>query len=83
MNRGRVDDPAGARRDPPVKIDARKYPQLSALVWSRADPWVTEAEALSLYEANRRWIDPATMTPDERELFDRVVRDHGAGVFLG
>ncbi len=64
-------------------IDAGAYPQLAFLLWGREGRLVTEEEALSLYEANRQWIDPASMEPAERAFLERIVMLHGRGIFLG
>ncbi|MBP6830189.1 MAG: hypothetical protein KA978_05355 [Deltaproteobacteria bacterium] len=58
-------------------------PQLRFLLWSRMTDEVTEPEAFALYEANRQWVDRATMTEHERRFFDRLVATYGRGVFLG
>ena len=58
-------------------------PQLRFLLWNRASPEVSEEEAFALYEANRQWVDPETMTPKERQFFDLLVSRFGAGLFLG
>lgn len=57
------------------------YPQLTLITWSRdAQQLIDEAEALALYEANWRFVDEPSLTPAERQLIDRLVRDYGAGV---
>jgi len=58
-------------------------PQLQLLLWNRATRVVSEEEALSLYEANRQWVDPSKMTEHERRVFDDLVRRFGHGVFNG
>jgi hypothetical protein len=58
-------------------------PQLRFLLWNRATPEVTEEEAFALYEANRQWVDPPTMTERERRFFEHLVARYGHGVFLG
>lgn len=52
------------------------------LVWGRKTHEISEEEALALYEANRQWVDPATMTEHERRFFDGLVARYG-GVYLG
>lgn len=52
-------------------------PQLRFLLWSRTTDEVSETEAFALYEANRQWVDPATMTDHARRFFDRLVASHG------
>lgn len=64
-------------------IEYAGYPLLSFLAWNRATPTLTPAEALALYETARGQVDPDTMVPHERALFDRLVREIGHGVFLG
>lgn len=58
-------------------------PQLQLLLWNRRVAEVTEAEAFELYETNRGWVDPGSMTERERAFFDRLVATYGRGVFLG
>jgi hypothetical protein len=57
--------------------------QLRLLLWSRRDFELTEREALALYEANRQWVDPASMSDVERHFFDYLVARYGRGVFHG
>ena len=62
-------------------IKLSDYPQLSLIAWSRQkDSFVTEEEALSLYEANWRWIDEKKLTPEERKLIEQLVHKVGNGV---
>ncbi|MBI4754433.1 MAG: hypothetical protein HY778_03210 [Betaproteobacteria bacterium] len=57
------------------------YPQLRLLAWNRRDDdTIDEREALALYEANWRFVEPQHLTAAERELLDRLVREFGAGV---
>lgn len=58
-------------------------PQLRLLLWSRATREVSDEEALALYEANRAWVDRATMTEREGRYFDELVKRLGGGVYLG
>jgi hypothetical protein len=57
--------------------------QLHFLLWNRQSFEVTEKEALSLYEANRQWVEPHAMSEHERQFFEDIVARHGGGVFLG
>jgi hypothetical protein len=59
------------------------FAQLRLLLWNRQSFEVTEEEALNLYETNRQWVDPASMSESEREFFEDVVMRHGHGVFHG
>jgi hypothetical protein len=62
-------------------IKLADYPQLRLIAWNRQpDSVVTETEALALYEANWRWIDERTLTPEERKLIEQLVQDVGNGV---
>lgn len=57
------------------------YPELKLIAWSRRpDDWIEESEALALYEANWRFVEPERMTAAEKSLLDRLVKDYGAGV---
>jgi len=57
--------------------------QLRLLLWNRKDVEITEEEALALYEANRQWVDRASMSERERQFFDELVARYGRGVFHG
>lgn len=65
-----------------VHID-ESLPQLRFLLWSRTSFEVSDEEAFALYEANRAWVSPETMSPEERRYFDALVARFGRGVFLG
>jgi hypothetical protein len=64
-------------------ISLDDYPQLALIAWNRKVRVVSEGEALDLYETNRQWVDPATMSEDERSFFDHLVADLGGGVWNG
>ena len=62
-------------------IKLSDYPQLSLIAWHRQkESFVTEEEALALYEANWRWIDERTLTPKEQALIEQIVQKVGNGV---
>ena len=62
-------------------IKLSDYPQLSLIAWHRQPgSFVTEEEALALYEANWRWIDERTLTPKEQALIEQLVQKVGNGV---
>lgn len=74
-----------AASDPNTPMNTIKiadYPQLQSICWNY-DPAIElrEADALALYE--RRWVyvDQDAMTADERAFLDRLVQEHGHGVF--
>jgi len=52
-------------------------------MWNRERAEITEEEALALYEANRQWVDPASMSEREKRFFDDLVARYGRGVFHG
>ena len=59
------------------------FPQLRMLAWNRpAEAEVDEAEALALYEANWRFVEPETMNEAEVALLRRLVQEQGAGLLL-
>lgn len=66
-----------------MTISIDDYPQLALIAWNRKVRTLSEVEALALYEANRQWVDQSLMDERERALFDRLVVEHGQGVFLG
>ena len=62
-------------------IDVHRFPQLQSLVWQRgATVYLAEAEALSLYEANWRFVDISKLIPRESELIRQLLDRHGNGV---
>lgn len=59
------------------------YPQLRMLAWNRpADEEVDEAEALALYEANWRFVEPDALGETEAALLRRLIQEQGAGLLL-
>ena len=57
------------------------FPQLKLIAWNRReDDFIEEQDALALYERNWRFVDQDALTPLERQLIDRLVRQHGNGV---
>jgi len=57
------------------------YPQLQLIAWNRQeDAWVEEEEAFALYERNWHHIDQDRLSPDERQLIERLTRTFGHGV---
>ncbi|WP_437907871.1 hypothetical protein WME95_08260 [Sorangium sp. So ce327] len=64
-------------------IVGEELEQLRLLLWNREDHAITEEEALALYEANRQWVDRASMSERERRFFDDLVARYGRGVFNG
>lgn len=61
-----------------IKID--DYPQLKLVAWNRHNEFIEEAEALELYEVNWRFIDQKSLTNNEQNLIDKLVKDYGNGV---
>jgi hypothetical protein len=62
-------------------VDIHAWPALRELAWNRRDRWIPAAEALSLYERNWRFIDPARLEAREAHLIDRLRAKHGGGTF--
>ncbi|TXH28984.1 MAG: hypothetical protein E6Q94_12390 [Burkholderiaceae bacterium] len=59
------------------------FPQLRMLAWNRpAEAEVDDAEALALYEANWRFVEPETLNEAEAALLRRLVQEQGAGLLL-
>ncbi|WP_339673866.1 hypothetical protein [Dasania marina] len=62
-----------------IKID--RYPQLRIIAWNRhEDDFITEEEALALYERNWVYVDQDHLCVDERAFIDRIADKHGNGV---
>ncbi len=58
------------------------FDQLRFLLWNRQSFEVTEEEALNLYETNRQWVEPASMSARERQFFEEIVGRHGGGFVM-
>lgn len=57
------------------------YPQLRLIAWNRHDDdLIDDEEALALYEANWRFVEPEQMAESERILLQRLVQQCGNGV---
>jgi len=66
-----------------VMVRLTDFPQLRLLAWNRSsDDVLDDREALALYEANWRFVDPARLSKEERALIDRLVTNVGRGVLL-
>lgn len=63
-----------------IMIKIAQYPQLKLIAWNRHNEFINEAEALQLYEVNWRFIDQKTISTQEENLINRLVRDYGNGV---
>jgi len=64
-------------------IKINHYPQLRRLAWNQpADAVIAERDALALYEREWRFVNPAQLETQERELIDRLVKEYGQGVLL-
>ena len=61
-----------------IQID--RYPNLRLLAWQMHQDWISEAEALSLYEREWRHVDVAHLTSEERQLIDQLAVSYGNGV---
>lgn len=62
-------------------VDLQRYPELRLLAWQRRrDRWISEEDALALYEANWRFVDTGRLEPQETRLLQHLARHHGGGV---
>ncbi|MEA9598509.1 helix-turn-helix domain-containing protein [Polynucleobacter sp. AP-Sanab-80-C2] len=59
-------------------IRIKDYPQLKALCWQlKDDGYLTDAEALSIYERNKRFLDLDHIEDRERKLMQRLIDTRG------
>jgi len=59
-------------------IRIKDYPQLKALAWQlKDDEYLTDAEAISIYERNKRFLDLSHLEEHERTLMQRLVDKRG------
>lgn len=56
----------------------KDYPQLKALAWQLSEEeYLTDAEAISIYERNKRFLDLDHLEEHERELMQRLAITKG------
>ena len=71
----------GTERDDEPSIALERFPNLRLLAWQRGDDdWIAESEALSLLEANWRFVEPEALLPREQALIKRLKHRYGHGV---
>jgi transcriptional regulator with XRE-family HTH domain len=71
----------GTERDDEPSIALGRFPNLRLLAWQRGDDdWIAESEALSLLEANWRFVEPEALLPREQALIKRLKHKYGHGV---
>jgi len=61
-------------------LDINQWPMLRELAWNRADRWIPAEEALTLYERNWRFVEPAHLTQEEAALINHLKNKFGGGV---
>jgi transcriptional regulator with XRE-family HTH domain len=66
-------------RDPEMPhIRIKDYPQLKALSWQlKDDEYLTDTEAKSIYERNKRFLDLKHLDERERILMQRLIDTRG------
>ncbi len=76
---GQEGDPRDHLRDSEVPhIRIKDYPQLKALAWQlKDDEYLTDAEVISIYERNKRFLDLIHLQDHERALIQRLVDTRG------
>ena len=67
----------------PAMIAIDDYPQLALIAWNRKVRTVSEEEALELYETHPQWVDRASMDVREQRFLERLIEEHGRGVWNG
>jgi hypothetical protein len=64
----------------PVRIRLQDYPELKRLAWHiHGVDELTPAEALGIYDRNKRHMNTAALTPAEHELIDGLHLVFGNG----
>ncbi|MBY0244112.1 MAG: hypothetical protein K2Q03_01535 [Sphingobacteriaceae bacterium] len=63
-----------------IMIRINQYPQLRLVAWNRHNELIDEAEALELYEKNWRFIDEPSLSTEEQNLINQLVKTYGNGV---
>lgn len=65
-----------------MKIALSDYPQLKLIAWNRsAEDFVSDWEALALYERNWDLVDKESLEDKERQLIEHLTKTVGNGVF--
>ena len=63
-----------------MQIVTANYPELSKLCWNMPGARTIDGpRALAIYEERWRHLDLETLTPNEKELIDRLATEHGGG----
>ena len=66
-----------------MTIRISDYPQLKFISWFRkADDFIEENEALTIYERNWQYIDVSQLAREEQAFIDYLVAKYGNGVLL-
>lgn len=64
-----------------IYVRPADFPELRRIAWNlRLDTQLSGKEALALYERNWHFVDQAHLTPEERDLIDRLVKEFGNGL---
>jgi transcriptional regulator with XRE-family HTH domain len=59
-------------------IRIKDYAQLKALAWQlKDDEYLTDAEAMAIYERNKRFLDLTHLEEPERNLMQRLIDTRG------
>ena len=74
-----VNQVENAAQDPEMPhIRIKDYPQLKALAWQlKDDEYLTDAQVISIYERNKRFLDLNHLDERERLLMQRLVDTRG------
>ncbi len=60
-------------------VEVDRYPQLKLLCWNRRVRYLAAEDAWSLYERNRRFVEPDQLDPCERVLIESLSVRYGDG----
>lgn len=61
-------------------IRVSDYPYLKQIAWNRTDEFLPTRDAFALYERNWRFVEPAALTANERQLIDELKHRYGGGI---
>ncbi len=65
----------------PVTIRLSDFPQLAALAWQVPDKSeLSPREALDIYERNARFLEPESLSPEERDLLGQLKMVLGSSI---
>ncbi len=64
------------------KVWIADYPELALILWDWGADYISEQDALRVYETRWPYVDERALTQEEKDFIDELINKHGNGVFL-